>query len=364
MTRCLDKVIGRQKSNVLSLKSLCAKTFEMLHLKAKFSLFHHCSSVVSTMNEHLVQPHDGVSAEASALELMAATAVLAFLLHVFWRCCCSCFRHVKRCYYSYFSSCSSSSAATMDPSAIAGVEKILNYKFKNKRLLEEALTHSSFSNTVSFERLEFIGDAALGLAVATHFFRLGQLKLTPGQLTKLREKCVNNAKLARVAADHGLYRLLRKYNTASLDDNVREYERAVKDAADDHNITVKNPDILADVVEALAGAVYLDVNFDLDKLWTIFKDLLGIGAIILPKDGPDLSSEIKGAQNELHGLCGKRKKVKGEGPSHERKYAYSVAIEIEDVVLGMVGDEELTEKDARNSAAFLLIRFLQEAGNM
>lgn len=56
--------------------------------------------------------------------------------------------------------------------------------------------------------------------------------------------------------------------------------------------------------------------------------------------------------------------MKGEGPSHERKYAYSVAIEIEDVVLGMVGDEELTEKDARNSAAFLLIRFLQEAGNM
>lgn len=43
----------------------------------------------------------------------------------------------------------------------------------------------------------------------------------------------------------------------------------MKDAADDHNITVKNPDILADVVEALAGAVYLDVNFDLDKLWTV-----------------------------------------------------------------------------------------------
>ncbi|XWS09768.1 hypothetical protein CRYUN_Cryun39dG0017700 [Craigia yunnanensis] len=241
---------------------------------------------------------------ASAVEAAIGMVLLAFPLQVFRRCCCSCYRnHVKR-YHSF----SSSSACNMDASTIAVVESILNYTFKNKNLLVEALTHSSFSKNTSYERLEFVGDAALGLAVATHFFRLEQQKLNPGQLTDLRKDSVSNPKLARMAAKHGLYRFVRRKNTASLDHDVKKYEEEVKQG-DDH------PDILADIVESLAGAVYLDVSFDLTGLWKIFGHILEVDEIMLPKDGGDGSSEITGAQDELYGLCGKVDTVTTSFPS-------------------------------------------------
>ncbi|XWS09767.1 hypothetical protein CRYUN_Cryun39dG0017600 [Craigia yunnanensis] len=313
------------------------------------------------MNRHFTQLNDGVSADvetASAVEAAIGMVLLAFLLQFFWRCCCSCYRnHVKR-YLSF----SSYSACNMDPSTIADVESILNYTFKNKNLLVEALTHSSFSKNMSYERLEFVGDAALGLAVATHFFRLEQQKLNPGQLTKLREESVSNSKLAHMAAKHGLYWFVRRKDTASLDHNVKKYEEEVKQG-DDH------PDILADIVESLAGAVYLDVNFDLTELWKIFKDILEVDKIMLPKDGGDGSSEITGAQDELYGLCGKRKwenpvyrLEKDEGRPHEKKFVSSVKIQLVDGTRYVTGDEKSTVKDAENSAASFMIRDLQESG--
>lgn len=50
---------------------------------------------------------------------------------------------------------------------------------------------------------------------------------------------------------------------------VRKYEEAVKQGDDPKNLKVGSPNILADIVEALAGAVYLDLNLDLTKLWTV-----------------------------------------------------------------------------------------------
>lgn len=54
-------------------------------------------------------------------------------------------------------------------SSVTEVEKVLQYKFKRVKLLEEALTHSSY-NSASYQRLEFVGDAALGLAVSNYIF--------------------------------------------------------------------------------------------------------------------------------------------------------------------------------------------------
>ncbi|OMO83531.1 hypothetical protein CCACVL1_11363 [Corchorus capsularis] len=174
------------------------------------------------MNQHLTQPDGGRSAfvgktDTSALEAVVATVLLAFTLHVFWCCFRSSCGLVKRLFTR---SPPPSSATKMDLSVIAAVEKILNYKFRNKSLLEEAMTHASFSRKESYERLEFLGDAALGLAVATHFLSSGHPELTPGQLTKLRKRCVSNKKLASVAAEHRLYWFLRRKNTLLLDQDV------------------------------------------------------------------------------------------------------------------------------------------------
>jgi hypothetical protein len=125
---------------------------------------------------------------------------------------------------------SSSSSSSSPPSItyadmaswIRPVEKILDHSFKNKTLLEEALTHSSFisESRKSYQRLEFIGDAALGLAFSNHIY-LTYPDLDPGQLSLLRAANISTEKLARVAVRHGLYRFLR-HNAASLHKKVKQ----------------------------------------------------------------------------------------------------------------------------------------------
>lgn len=102
--------------------------------------------------------------------------------------------------------------------SIRAVEEILSYKFKNRKLLEEALTHSSCTDSPSYQRLEFVGDAALGLAVANYVY-LAYPELDPGQLSLLRAANVSTEKLARVAVRHSLYKFVR-HNTTTLDQKV------------------------------------------------------------------------------------------------------------------------------------------------
>ncbi|CAK9321823.1 unnamed protein product [Citrullus colocynthis] len=159
-------------------------------------------------------------------------------------------------------------------SSVIAAERILSYNFKNKKLLEEALTHSSYFDSASYERLEFIGDSAIGLAITNYFF-LAYPDLHQGQLSLLRAANISTEKLARVAVRHGLYNYVRR-NAAALDDKVREF---VDSVALEHNSVpygglVKAPKVLADIVESVAGAVYVDVNFDLQRLWVIIRGLL------------------------------------------------------------------------------------------
>ena len=115
---------------------------------------------------------------------------------------------------------------------IVAVEKILSYCFKDKALLVEALTHPAYYNNKSknnnngesfrsYQRLEFVGDVVLGLAVSKYLY-LEDPSLGPGQLTDLRSANVGNDKLARVAVRHGLHRYIRHNNNldASLLDEV------------------------------------------------------------------------------------------------------------------------------------------------
>uniref|UniRef100_A0A2N9IK17 RNase III domain-containing protein n=1 Tax=Fagus sylvatica TaxID=28930 RepID=A0A2N9IK17_FAGSY len=172
---------------------------------------------------------------------------------------------------------SSSSSSSSPPSItyadmaswIRPVEEILDHSFKNKTLLEEALTHSSFisESRKSYQRLEFIGDAALGLALSNHVYLIYP-DLDPGQLSLLRAANISTEKLARVAVRHGLYRFLR-HNAASLRNKIKDFVDAVS-MEDDMVVyggSIKAPKILADIVESVAAAIYVDVNFDLQKLW-------------------------------------------------------------------------------------------------
>ncbi|CAK9167162.1 unnamed protein product [Ilex paraguariensis] len=111
-------------------------------------------------------------------------------------------------------------------SSIRAVEKLLNYTFKNKKLAEDALTHSSFTDSTSYQRLEFVGDAALGLAISNYVF-LAYPDLEPGLLSLLRAANISTEKLARVAVRHGLYRYVR-HNASALDEKVRDFAISVE----------------------------------------------------------------------------------------------------------------------------------------
>ena len=127
---------------------------------------------------------------------------------------------------------------------IHGLEQLqlrLQYRFQNLDLLRRALTHRSFSAD-HYERLEFLGDSVLGLAVSDLLYaQLGSL--AEGDLSRIRANLVRQETLHKLALDLGLSELLR----------LGEGEM--------RSGGPKRPSILADALESVLGAVYLDAGF-------------------------------------------------------------------------------------------------------
>ncbi|KAK9133299.1 hypothetical protein Scep_012827 [Stephania cephalantha] len=156
----------------------------------------------------------------------------------------------------------------MESSSIEAVEKIVAYNFKDKSLLEEALTHSSYTEGPSLQRLEFFGDAALGLAVAKYLYE-AYPEFNQGKLTNFRSAIVSTEMLARVAIHHDLFTYLHH--------TFEEFARVVREEGDEirhSGVADAAPKVLADVVESILAALYIDSDYDLKKLWDCFRDLL------------------------------------------------------------------------------------------
>ncbi len=136
----------------------------------------------------------------------------------------------------------------MDKIKIGDIEKIIGYKFASKNIIELAFTHSSYSNEMKYdkyennERLEFLGDAVLELVTSEHLFRTYEKK-QEGQLTRLRASIVCEPTLAGFARDINLgeYLLLGK----------GESQNGGRD----------RDSILANTVEAVIGAIYIDGGY-------------------------------------------------------------------------------------------------------
>lgn len=126
-------------------------------------------------------------------------------------------------------------------SELSRLQERLQYSFANGALLQRAVTHRSFCADHN-ERLEFLGDSVLGLAVSTMLFQ--QLKSTPeGELSRMRANLVKQDTLHQIALRLQLAKVLRLGEGESKSGG-RE-----------------RPSILADTVEAIIGAVYLDAGY-------------------------------------------------------------------------------------------------------
>jgi ribonuclease-3 len=131
------------------------------------------------------------------------------------------------------------------PEALAELERRLGHKFGNAELARQALTHRSYG-TPHNERLEFLGDSLLNCSVAVLLYeRFPQLP--EGDLSRLRAALVNQSSLSEVAQKLG------------LGDRLRLGEGELKSGG------FRRPSILADSLEALLGAVFLDAGFDATK---------------------------------------------------------------------------------------------------
>lgn len=124
----------------------------------------------------------------------------------------------------------------------ARLEKALAYSFRQPELLRQALTHRSHSSPHN-ERLEFLGDSVLNCTVATLLYRHFPV-LKEGELSRLRANLVRQEALADIAAALG------------LGDALRLGEGELKSGG------FRRPSILADALEAIFGAIYLDAGFE------------------------------------------------------------------------------------------------------
>jgi ribonuclease-3 len=156
---------------------------------------------------------------------------------------------------------------------LAAVQTRLGHVFANPQLLRRALTHRSFSSD-HYERLEFLGDSVLGMAVSGLLFqRLGDQ--AEGDLSRVRANLVRQETLHQLALE------------LELPGVVRLGEGEMRSGGQ------RRPSILADVLEALIGAIYLDAGFEAAQA---FVHRLFAGIDITPKmqaAGKDPKTELQ-----------------------------------------------------------------------
>ena len=188
------------------------------------------------------------------------------------------------------------------------ISRSLNYQFKNNRLLEEALTHSSASKSskANNERLEFLGDRVLGLVIAEELLRLNPHS-TEGQIATYYNFLVKKETCVILAKEIGLENLL------TLGKSVTRTTARQKDK------------ILGNAIEALIGAIFLDAGFKTSRelVLQVWKKQI--------ETVRDIEAHAKTALQELLQAKGKEppiyKQLSRTGPDHDPNFCVEVLLE-------------------------------------
>ncbi|MGA2835412.1 MAG: ribonuclease III [Acidimicrobiales bacterium] len=207
----------------------------------------------------------------------------------------------------------------------------LDHVFARPELLQRALAHRSWcaehDGTESNERLEYLGDAVLGLIVADHTYRT-YVGMSDGGMSKVRASVVNARVLADVAHELG----------------IPDHLRLGK--GEDASGGRTKESILADTMEAIIGAVYLDGGMDCarDLVLSLLAGRIA-AAVGLPGES-DHKSRLQEESVRL-GRGVPRYEVEGSGPDHARRYLATVYVSGQRLGMG----EGRSKKDAEQVAA-------------
>jgi len=211
-------------------------------------------------------------------------------------------------------------------------QNITSIRFQNTTLLDLALTHSSYvneSHSVSHdnERLEFLGDSVLGLCIS-HILYERFPSRHEGELARMKSILVSEATLSRVAA------------TLSLSDYL------LLGKGEENSGGRRKPAILADAIEALLGAYYLDSGFEAAKALIVRLFADDIEALAF-SSGKDFKSIIQEYAQKRGIELPQYEVVKTEGPEHARHFYISCILDGE--TFGPL--EGRTKKEAEQRAA-------------
>ncbi len=191
------------------------------------------------------------------------------------------------------------------------LESALDYTFRDPSLLIEAVTHSSFSNehpdkTPTYnERLEFLGDAVLGLSVVEELFRVEET-LSESDMAKLKSFLVSRPVLSGAARrlELGMVLRLGKGEEAS---GGRDKEN-----------------ILADALEAVVGAVFIDSDYYVAR--EVILHIIGktIENTIKTRKSHDYKTELQELTQDIYGSLPEYRVVKEEGEEHNKTFTVEV----------------------------------------
>lgn len=215
---------------------------------------------------------------------------------------------------------------------LSDLERRIGHRFAKPALLEQALTHRSYGSPHN-ERLEFLGDGVLGCVVAEVLFQ-SDPHVSEGRLSRLRAELVREESLARIAKEIGLPEFLHLAPSTSRNEGA------------------SRPSILADTLEAIYGAVFLDGGYD------------AAHAAIRRTYGPTLTQAHTGMlqkdpKSRLQELLHARKRrvplyrlVATHGP--KQRQTFEIECVVEDLKLAATGSGNSRQAAEQNAAENLL----------
>lgn len=212
------------------------------------------------------------------------------------------------------------------------LEDRLQYTFKNKELLVNALTHSSYANenrsngAVSYERLEFLGDSILGFITAKYLYNSKPM-LPEGKMTRLRAELVCEQSLHSVAIKLGLGKYMRMGNGESKNGGRSRVS------------------ILADTVESVIAAIFLDGGLEPAEKFVM--EMVLSPETIAANHAEDHKSRLQELVQQKNGQILEYVQTGESGPDHAK--VFEAAVRLNGDIIGSGSGR--TKKEAEQAAA-------------
>lgn len=220
---------------------------------------------------------------------------------------------------------------------LSKLEKKLSVGFKNKNYLKQALVHRSYINehpkfALSHnERLEFLGDAVLELVVTEYLYR--NYDNPEGDLTNWRASLVNAKMLSEIAKNLGVedYLYLSKGEAKDKESKARQF-------------------ILADTLEAIIGAIYLDQGMKKTKQFIEKKLLVKLEYILEHELYLDPKSKFQELAQEKYGITPSYQVLEESGPDHAKKFVIGVYLGKNKIAEGVGSSKQEAQVEAAAKA--------------